>query len=49
VKKVTLQILVKAVGGEEGVLEQTTIGSIDLIIDNVQSSDTIIMNDMRWV
>jgi len=48
-KAMTLQVPVMAVGGEEGVLDQTTLGSIYLVIGNVQSSDTIIMNGLRWV
>jgi len=49
VKKVmNLQVPVKAVDGEEGVLNQTTLGSTDLVLGYVQSSDTIIMNDIRW-
>jgi hypothetical protein len=44
----TLQVPVKAADGEDGVLDQTTIDSIDLVLGYVQSSDTIIMNDLRW-
>ena len=47
-KVMTLQVPVKAVDGEEGVLDQTTLGSIDLVLRYVQSSDTLIMNDLRW-
>lgn len=48
-KLMTLQVPVKAVDGEEGVLDQNTLGSIDLVIGYVLSSDKIIMNDLRWV
>jgi len=49
VKKVmTFQVPVKAVDGEEGVLDQTILGSIDLVIGYVQSSDIISINDLRW-
>jgi hypothetical protein len=47
-KVITLQVPVKAVDGEGGVLDQKTLGSVKLVTGYVQSSDTIIMNDMRW-
>lgn len=47
-KVMTVQVPVKVVDGEDGVPDQTTLGSIDLVLGYEQSSDTIIMNDLRW-
>jgi hypothetical protein len=49
VKKVmALHVPIKAVDGEEGVLDQTILGSIDLVIGYGQFSDIISLNDLRW-
>lgn len=42
-KVMTLQVPVKAVDGEEGFLDHTTLGSVYLDIGYMQSSDIIIM------
>jgi hypothetical protein len=44
----TLQVPVTAVDGGEGVLDQNILGSTDLLIGYVQSSDIISINDLRW-